>query len=39
MWTFQNFCVAHARRVDDVLLDEYYLQGSELETNERNNLW
>ena len=26
MWTFQNLCVAHARRIDDVLSDEYYLK-------------
>ena len=24
MWTYQNLCVAHARRVDNILLDEYY---------------
>ena len=24
MWTNQNLCVAHARRIDDVLWGEYY---------------
>ena len=24
MLTYQNRCVAHARRIDDDLLDEYY---------------
>ena len=24
MWTYQNLYVAHARRIDDVLSDEYY---------------
>ena len=23
MWTYENICVAHARRVGDVLSDEY----------------
>ena len=25
MWAYQNLCVAHASRIDDILSDEYYL--------------
>ena len=30
MLTYQNLCVAHARRIDDVLSDEYYLSNKTL---------
>ena len=30
MWTYRNCCVAHARRVDDDLSDDYYKKGTDL---------